>query len=65
VEDWLSVLAAAQPAAERRTAAGRARQTLTLAVLRGAFLDLLGTGDVARTSAAVREYVRLIGPVRP
>jgi hypothetical protein len=61
VEDWLAVLASAQPASQRRTAAGRASQTLALAVLRGAFLDLLATGDVARTTAAVREYLRLTG----
>jgi AcrR family transcriptional regulator len=53
VEDWLEVLARAQPAGERRTAAGRARRTLVLAILRGALLDLLATGDVRRTTSAV------------
>ncbi len=57
VDDWLALLGAAQPAAERRTAAGQARRTLVLAVLRGALLDLLATGDVERTSAAVREHI--------
>lgn len=57
VDDWLEVLAATQPAAQRRTAAGRARRTLVLAVLRGAMLDLLATGDVARTTAAVRAHL--------
>jgi AcrR family transcriptional regulator len=57
VEDWLAVLGAAQPAAERVTRAGRVRRTLALAVLRGALLDLLATGDVARTTAAVHEQV--------
>lgn len=57
VEDWLAVLGAAQPAAERVTRAGRARRTLALAVLRGALLDLLATGDAARTTAAVHEQV--------
>lgn len=54
VEDWLSLLARAQPASERRTARGRDRRTLALAVLRGALLDLLATGDRDRVGAAVR-----------
>lgn len=53
VEDWLDILAVAQPPHERDTNSGRARRTLALAVLRGALLDLLATGDVDRTSAAV------------
>lgn len=60
VRDWLAVLARAQPAAIRTTAAGRAQRTAVLAVLRGALLDLLATGDRARTSRAVCEsLVRL------
>ena len=35
-------------------------RTLLLAVLRGCLLDLLATGDVARTSAAVDRYLRMI-----
>jgi AcrR family transcriptional regulator len=54
VADWLDVLARAQPAAERDTPAGRAARTAALALLRGALLDLLATGDVTRTTAAVR-----------
>ena len=54
VEDWLTVLADAQPGRERRTRVGVARRTAVLAVLRGAMLDLLATGDRARTTAAVR-----------
>lgn len=57
VEDWLELLAAAQPAAERRTTRGRARRTGVLAVLRGALLDLLATGDVKRTTAAVESHL--------
>lgn len=53
VDDWLSLLAATQPHRERRTAAGRAERSLMLAVLRGALLDLLATGDAHRTSAAI------------
>jgi AcrR family transcriptional regulator len=54
VADWLEVLARAQPAAERRTPEGLARRTAVLAILRGALLDLLATGDLDRTTAAVR-----------
>jgi AcrR family transcriptional regulator len=54
VSDWLELLARAQPARERSTAAGKQRRTLVLALLRGALLDLLATGDVTRTTNAVR-----------
>jgi AcrR family transcriptional regulator len=53
VQDWLALLAEGQPARERRTADGEAQRTLVLAVLRGALLDLLATGDVPRTTRAV------------
>jgi AcrR family transcriptional regulator len=53
VEDWLALLADTQPIRERETTAGETRRTLVLAVLRGALLDLLATGDVARTTRAV------------
>jgi AcrR family transcriptional regulator len=60
VNDWLDVLASAQPAPRRRTAAGETERTLVLAVLRGAFLDLLATGEARRTSRAVEaELARL------
>jgi AcrR family transcriptional regulator len=55
VTDWLAVLAAAQPSDVRDTAAGLASRTSVLAVLRGALLDLLATGDVDRTTVAVRD----------
>lgn len=58
VEDWLDLLAGAQSPEERDTAAGRARRTQVLAVLRGALLDLLATGDVDRTTAAVHQQLR-------
>lgn len=51
VTDWLDVLAASQEPGE---ADAEARRTLALAVLRGALLDLLATGDEARTTEAVR-----------
>ena len=53
VEDWLALLAAGQRPEERDTEAGLARRTLVRATLRGALLDLLATGDLERTSAAV------------
>ena len=55
VEDWLRLFARAQPGAFRRTAEARAHRSAVLAVLRGAMLDLLATGDSSRTTAAVRE----------
>ncbi|MBG0564676.1 TetR/AcrR family transcriptional regulator [Actinoplanes aureus] len=55
VSDWLGVLAACQPAGERDTEQGVARRTLALAVLRGALLDLLATGDEKRIAAAIAE----------
>jgi AcrR family transcriptional regulator len=57
VSDWLAVLAAAQPAAHRDAPAGLAERTLVLAVLRGALLDLLATGDAGRVTAAVHRYL--------
>ena len=53
VQDWLELLAAAQPPALRRTAHGRDQRTATLAILRGAMLDLLATGDRRRVERAV------------
>lgn len=58
VEDWLDLLAAAQSPEERDAEAGQARRTQVLAVLRGALLDLLATGDVDRTTAAVHRQLR-------
>jgi len=55
VEDWLSVLAKAQPPAVRRTRAGLAERTRALALVRGAMLDLLATGDGTRVTAALRQ----------
>ena len=55
VDDWLKVLADAQPAPSAPDAA--VQRTLVLAVLRGALLDLLATGDVERTTAAVAQFL--------
>lgn len=57
VDDWLELLAAAQPRRERLTRRGEARRTGVLAMLRGALLDLLATGDTDRTTAAVERYL--------
>jgi AcrR family transcriptional regulator len=48
VADWLDVLAPAGDDVDR---------TLLLAVLRGALLDLLATGDAERTTAAVEKFL--------
>ena len=58
VEDWLGILAGAQGGPRRRGRGGAAERTLALAVLRGALLDLLATGDTERTGAAVRQYLQ-------
>lgn len=57
VEDWLALLAGAQAPRRRRTKAALAERTLALSVLRGALIDLLATGDVARTTAAVEAHL--------
>jgi AcrR family transcriptional regulator len=46
VEDWLALLGP-----------DHTHATLHLAVLRGALLDLLATGDVARTTGAVEDFL--------
>jgi AcrR family transcriptional regulator len=58
VNDWLELLAQRQPADRRDTAAAEAERTLLLAVLRGALLDLLATGDTDRVTAAVEYHLR-------
>lgn len=58
VQDWLALLAAHQTPARRRSPTGAAERTLILAVLRGALLDLLATGDRTRTTAAVHHHLQ-------
>ncbi len=56
VRDWLTLLdeiGSAGPA----PVPDEVQRTLLLAVLRGALLDLLATGDVDRVSAAVRRHL--------
>jgi AcrR family transcriptional regulator len=54
VHDWLAVL-------DEAGGGDEVERTLLLAVLRGALLDLLATGDVARTSAAVARFLATRG----
>ncbi len=60
VDDWLAVLGSCQSDVERNSTTGQARRTLVLAVLRGALLDLLATGDVARTTVSVEHQLALL-----
>jgi AcrR family transcriptional regulator len=73
VRDWLDLLAerqAAQAAHDglaepaepvaRAEPAERAERTLLLAVLRGALLDLLATGDTERVTSAVERHLRAV-----
>ncbi|HVT68632.1 MAG TPA: TetR/AcrR family transcriptional regulator [Trebonia sp.] len=53
VQDWLDVLATYQPAHDRPGPEAAAERTAVLAILRGALLDLLATGDEERVTAAV------------
>ncbi|MFE5010900.1 TetR/AcrR family transcriptional regulator [Streptomyces sp. NPDC056637] len=57
VSDWLALLASGQPAALRDTEAALTQRTLVLAVLRGAMMDLLATGETTRTTAAVHHQL--------
>jgi AcrR family transcriptional regulator len=56
VSDWLELLATRQPASHRNVPAAQDQRTLLLAVLRGALLDLLATGDVDRVTRAVERH---------
>lgn len=56
VNDWLEVLAQAQP--RPRTVRAEAERTAVLALLRGALLDLLATGDLTRVTRAVEAQLR-------
>jgi AcrR family transcriptional regulator len=57
VDDWLALLGTRQSPSRRRTRAGAAERTLLLAVLRGALLDVLATGDADRVTRAVEFYL--------
>jgi AcrR family transcriptional regulator len=55
VDDWLELLKATQPDPDAGDSA--ARRTGVLAMLRGALIDLLATGDLERTTAALEDYL--------
>lgn len=57
VTDWLEVLAPAG-------AQDPAEPTLILAILRGALLDLLATGELERVTAALDRQLELMGSAR-
>ncbi len=58
VTDWLVVFN--DPA--QTTDQEQGDRTLLLAVLRGALLDLLATGDLDRTTTAVQRYLKTLEP---
>ena len=71
VRDWLDLLAERQAADGDGTGAdgsgadgsgAEAERTLLLAVLRGALLDLLATGDIERVSRAVDRHLHTVRP---
>jgi AcrR family transcriptional regulator len=62
VADWLEVFAHYQPKSLRATAAAVAQRSAALALLRGALLDLLATGDQERTTAAIHHQLESLGP---
>jgi hypothetical protein len=64
VDDWLELLATHQAPQHRRTRAGANERALALAVLRGAMLDLLASGDEVRTTALVEAHLSGIAAVR-
>jgi AcrR family transcriptional regulator len=61
VTDWLDLLGEHQPAARRASPAGAAERTLLLAVLRGALLDVLATGETERAGRAVELHLATLG----
>jgi len=64
VDNWLELLATHQTPQHRRTRAGANERALALAVLRGAMLDLLASGDEVRTTALVEAHLSGIAAVR-
>lgn len=57
VDDWLDVFASAGRREGDDDSSARRRATAVLAVLRGALLDLLATGDVGRVTTAVQQQI--------
>lgn len=57
VQDWLRLLGETQSSARRGSRSAESQQTIVLALLRGAMLDLLATGDAERVGAAVNAAI--------
>ena len=57
VEGWLGLLATHQTSQHRRSRTGANERALALAVLRGALMDLLASGDEVRTTALVEAHL--------
>jgi AcrR family transcriptional regulator len=57
VQDWMRLLGDPQSSARRGSRSAESQQTIVLALLRGAMLDLLATGDAERVSAAVNAAI--------
>ena len=64
VEAWLGLLATHQTPQHRRSRAGANERALALAVLRGALMDLLASGDEVRTTALVEAHLSGTGEAR-
>jgi AcrR family transcriptional regulator len=62
VRDWLDLLASRQPPRWRQSRAGAAERTAVLALLRGAMLDLLATGEEARATESVTLLLQALPP---
>lgn len=60
VADWLDVFAQYHPHRSRGMAAAVAQRTAALALLRGALLDLLATGDQKRTTASIHHQLKTL-----
>jgi AcrR family transcriptional regulator len=57
VQDWMRLLGDPQSSARRGSRSAESQQTIVLALLRGAMLDLLATGDAERVGAAVNAAI--------
>jgi AcrR family transcriptional regulator len=65
VQDWLRLLGETQSSARRGSSSAQSQQTIVLALLRGAMLDLLATGDAERVGAAVNAAIDQIETATP
>lgn len=61
VADWLELIATRQAPSRRASVEGEAERTLLLAVLRGALMDILATGDLERATRAVERHLDTLG----